>query len=178
MGALALPSRAELEIVGVLIIIAAVLMWLGFHDASIKAEALAPVVAVQKAQLADQKTQEAQTDAAQADALHETIQQNAAHAADARDLAAAVAGADRLRDDAIRRSTAARNPSAAQGSPAGVGDAPGMVPIELYLGALSARAEAERDAAGLAIPVDALGAAGSGGLCARDYDALGGQVKP
>lgn len=176
MRALALPSRLEVEIVGVLIIVAAVLMWLGFHDAAIKREATAPVLAqihaAEEAASAAQAVQAAKTDAEQAEALHEANAQNAARTVDARSLATAVAGADRLRDDAIRRAAAANHPATAEGGAAGVGSDPGMVPWELYAGALSARAEAERDAAGLAVPIDALGASGSGGLCARDYDAL------
>lgn len=175
MGALEIPSRLEFEIVGVLIIVAAVLMWLGFHDAAVKREATAPIIAsiqaAEQAASAAQAIQEATTDATQAANLHEATTQNAARAVDARDLAGAVAGADRLRDDAIRRSATANHPAAAQGSPAGVSPGADLVPWELYAGALTARAEAERDAADLA------GTAGplrtSGGLCSGDYDALG-----
>lgn len=163
-------ARWEAEIIGVLIILAAVLMWLGFHDASIKRATLAPVVAAAQAASEAQAVQAAKTDAEQADNLHEATVQNAARAVDAHDLATAVAVADRMRDDAIRRSAAASHPAAAEGSPAGVCTRPDMVPWELYAGALGARAEAEHDAADLAGTSPALRV--SGGLCAADYQAL------
>ena len=170
----ALPSRLEIEIVGVLIIVAAVLMWLGFHDAAIKREATAPVLAqihaAEEAASAAQAVQAAKTDAEQAEALHEANAQNAARAVDARSLAIAVAGADRLRDDAIRPSAVARAPGSAEGGPAGVGDRADMVPRAMLAAALTARAAAEHDAADLAVYADGLRS--SGQLCSRDYDAL------
>lgn len=167
----ALLARWEAEIVGVLIIVAAALMWLGFHDASIKRATLAPVAAAAEAASAAQAIQKAQTDAAQAAALHEATAQNAARAVDAHDLAAAVAGADKLRDDAIRRSASASHPAAAQGGPAGSDARAGMVPESMLAAALSARADAESDAASLAAYADGLRT--SGELCRADYSALG-----
>lgn len=179
MGALALPSRWEFEAIGVLILIAAALMWLGFHDAAVKREATAPIIASVKAAAdaasAAQAIQDTKTNAEQAGNLHEAIAQNAAHAVDVRDLAGAVAAAGRLRDDAIRRSAAASHPAAAEGGQAGVDARSDLVPWELYAGALTARAAAESDAADLAGSSGALRR--SGGLCASDYDALS-PVKP
>lgn len=172
-------TRLEAEIVGVLIILAAALMWLGFHDAKIADNArqviTSQVSAAAAAGAASQAARDAQTITEQAGNLHVAQQQVQATAAQVADLHAAVAGAYRLRDDAVRRAAAASHPGASGGSTAGGDTGTDVVSWELYAGALGARADAESDASDLAAYVAGLRT--SGGLCAADYDAVG-TLKP
>jgi len=172
-------SRLELEAIGALLILAAALIWLGVHDASVKRAATAPILAEIHAAQADAAASAA-VDAARVAAeqkgnLREAQNQNLARAADVRDLADAVAVARRMRDDAIRPSPAASDPGSSGAGASGSDTRAGMVSWELYASALGARAEAESDAADLAGYLGGLRA--SGELCARDYDALQ-PVKP
>lgn len=173
-GALGI-SRLQIEVVGVLIIVAAALMWLGFHDAKIADDArlaiTAKVAAAQAAGAASQAIQDATTLAEQKGNLHVAQEQVQATVAQVADLRAAVAGAYRLRDDAIRRAAAASHSAATGGGPAGGDTGTDVVSWELYAGALGARADAESDASDLAAYVAGLRT--SGGLCASDYEALG-----
>ena len=177
MGALALPSRLEFEIVGVLIIVAAVLMWLGFHDAAIKREATAPILsqvqAAADAASAAATAKAARVIADQAGNLTDAQSTIAAQAADLQSARGAVADAYRLRDDALRRATAATHAAASAPGAPGINPGTDMVSWGVFAAALGARAEAESDAADLAKYADGLRA--SGNLCARDYDSL---VKP
>jgi hypothetical protein len=163
-------SRLELEACGLALLLAAALVWLGVHDAGVKREALAPVAAAAQAASAAAAVKAAQVDATQKGNLREAQDQIQAQAVQLDGLRAAVADADRLRDAAIRRAAAARAAAAAASGAAGVGADPGMVSADLYAGALTARAEAESDAASAVAAVDGLRT--SGGLCTRDYDAL------
>ena len=173
-------TRLGWEVIGALIILAAALMWLGFHDAKIADDArqviTAKVAVAAAAGAASQAAQDATTLAEQKGNLRVAQEQVQATAAQVADLHSAVAGAYRLRDDAIRRAAAASHPGAAGSSPAGGDTGAGMVSWELYAGALGARADAESDAADLAGYVAGLRT--SGGLCASDYDALGPVKQP
>ena len=166
-------TRLQAEIVGVLLLIAIACLGVGFwlheHDAGVKAAATAPILAAADAASAAQAAKAAKTDADQAANLHEANAQNAARAVDARDLAGAVAVADRMRDDQLRRIAAAQASRPAGGGDAGRNAPADVVPRELYAGALTARAEAESDAADLAGTVGSLLV--SGALCVRDYRA-------
>lgn len=166
-------ERWEVELVGSLILVACALLWLGFHDAGIKREATAPVIAsIQAAEAAASAAatvKAAQVAADQKDALREANSQNASRQADVRALAA---DTQRMHDDTVRARAALASASASAGSASGIGEAPGMVSTELYIRALEARAGAESDAALMASAVDALGVLGSGRVCTRDYDAL------
>lgn len=166
-------TRIEAEIVGVLLLVAFACLgagfWLHQHDDGVARAATAPILAAADAASAAQATKAANTDAQQAENLHEFTIQNAAHATDARDLAAAVADAGRMRDDAIRRGAAASPARSAGGSDPASDPTAGLVPWGMYAGALSARAEAESDAADLAGVVRGL--LGSGALCVSDYRA-------
>ena len=164
-------TRLEAEIVGVLIILAALLMWLGFHDAKVARSATAPILAAVSAASAAQAAQAKLTDAEQAANLHETTVQNAATIVDARALGATVVG---VRDDAIRGRAAREAARSASGSQAGIGDAADLVPERLLDGAESAFADTASDASDLAVVVRQLTTAGQ--LCVRDYSAV--QVKP
>lgn len=172
-------TRLGWEVIGVLIILAAGLMWLGFHDAKIADDArqviTAKVAAAAAAGAASQAAQDATTLAEQKGNLHDAQEQVQATAAQVADLRSAVAGAYRLRDDAVRRAAAAGHPGASAGGAAGGDPGADLVPWQLYASALGARADAESDAADLA--AYAAGLRTSGGLCAADYDALGGPVK-
>ena len=164
-------TRLEAELAGVLIIIAAALMWLGFHDAAIKRAAIAPVIAkVQEAEQAASVAatiKAAQVTAEQQGNLHEATAQNAARVAVARDLAAVVRG---LHDDAIRPVSSARD-SGASGGGGGLGvPAPDVVPGPLYRAALGALADTASDAQDLAGYAECLRIGGT--LCQRDYEAL------
>lgn len=168
-------TRLQVEVVGILIILAAGLMWLGFHDAKIADDArlaiTAKVAAASASAAAAQAVQDATTLAEQKGNLNVAQEQAQATAAQVVDLRAAVAGAYRLRDDAIRRAASASHPAAS--GPGATGGDPGadMVPWFMYASALGARADAESDAADLA--GYAAGLRTSGGLCAVDYDSLG-----
>jgi hypothetical protein len=165
-------TRVEAEIVGVLIILAALLMWLGFHDAKVAHTATAPILAAVDAASAAQTAQAKLTDAEQAEALHETTVQNTATLVDARAIAATVDG---LRDDAVRGRAARQATRPAEGSQAGIGDAPDLVHEQrLSDGFESAFDDTAEDAASLALAVRQLTT--SGGLCRDDYSAA--QVKP
>lgn len=172
-------TRLEAEIVGVLILVAAALMWLGFHDAKIADNArqviTSQVSAAAAAGAASQAARDAQTITEQAGNLHVAQQQVQATAAQVADLHAAVAGAYRLRDDAVRRAAAASNPGSAPGGAPGGDGGTDMVSWGLYASALGARADAESDAADLA--AYAAGLRTSGGLCVSDYFSAR-QVKP
>jgi len=173
-------TRLGWEVIGALIILAAALMWLGFHDAKIADDArqviTSKVAAAAAAGAASQAAQDATTLAEQKGNLHVAQEQVQATAAQVADLRSAVAGAYRLRDDAIRRAAAARDPGAPASGQADSDTGAGLVSWQLYASALGARADAESDAADLAGYVAGLRT--SGGLCASDYDALGGPVKP
>lgn len=177
-GALGI-SRLQIEVIGALILVAAALMWFGFHDAKIADDArrviTSQVVAAQAAGAASQAIQDATTLAEQKGNLHVAQEQVQATAAQVVDLRAAVAGAYRLRDDAVRRAAAASHPGIAGSGPAGGDAGADMVPWGLYASALGAHAEAESDAADLA--TSRAGLLTSGGLCAADYDAVG-TLKP
>jgi len=164
-------SRLELEALGLALLVAAVLAWLGFHDAGVKREALAPVQAAVAAASAAQAASAARTSALQEGNLRDAHEQIATQAVQLADLRGAVADAYRLRDAAVRRAAAAASAAAAGGGQAG-GDAAAEVVRwqKLYAGALGARAEAESDAADLAATVTGLRT--SGQLCVRDYEAL------
>ena len=165
--------------VGVLIIVAAALMWLGFHDAKIADDARqvinTKVAAAAAAGAASQAAADAKTVAEQAGNLNVAHEQVQATAAEVVDLRAAVAGAYRLRDDAIRRAAAASHSGSAPGGQAGGDTGADLVPWGLYASAVGARADAESDAADLAAYVAGLRT--SGGLCVRDYVSAQ-QVKP
>ena len=163
-------SRLEIEACGLAIIVAAALIWLGIHDAGVKREALAPVQAAVAAASAAQAASAVRTAALQEGNLRVAHEEVAAQAAQIADLRGAVADAYRLRDAAIRRAAAAKAAGSAAGGAAGGDAAPDMVPWGLYASALDAHAGAESDAADLAAVVAGLRT--SGGLCARDYDAL------
>lgn len=174
MGALALPSRAELEIVGVLIIVAAVLMWLGFHDAKVAREATAPIIAqvqaVSDAASATAAIHAAKVDTQQQANLHAAQDTIQAQQATIAGLHGAVADAFSLRNDALRRAAAAGHQTVAASSAAGGDAGAGMVSWGLLASALGARAEAESDASDLAGYVGGLRV--SGGLCVADHEAL------
>ncbi len=158
-------TRLEAEAVGILILVAIACLWIGFHDAGVKREALAPVLQAEQAASAAASIKAAQVTAEQNGNLREANSQNLARAMDAR---AAAADLERMRNDAVRTVAAARAAASAAGGAAG-GNAPaGMVSAELYAWAVGARVDAEFDAATLAGLVDGLFT--SGGLCARDYD--------
>lgn len=161
-------SRLEIDAIGAAILLAILLLWLGFHDAKVRSEAVAPVIAsvqaAEQAASAAQAIKAAKTDAEQAQNLHEATAQNAARAADARDLAADVR---RMRDDAVRSVAAAPSTRPASAGQAGVDAGADVVPRELYARALAARASAESDAADLA--AYAGGLLTSGQLCVSDY---------
>lgn len=167
-------TRLGWEVIGVLIIVAAALMWLGFHDAKIADDArqviTAKVAAATAAAAASQAAQDATMLAEQKGNLHDAQQQVQATAAQVADLRSAIAGAYRLRDDSIRRAAAAGHPQATASGAAGGDTGTGMVQGGLLGAALDARAEAESDAADLA--AYAAGLRISGGLCSSDYDAL------
>lgn len=169
---LGLPlSRLEVEIVGALILVAAVLLWLGFHDAKVANEATAPVIAsIQAAEAAASAAEAihaAKVESEQKDNLHEAQAQNQARVDVSRALALDV---QRMHDDAVRSGSAARSARPAAGGASGSESGAGMVPADLFASALEARASAESDAAALAGFADSLRT--SGQLCARDYDAL------
>lgn len=172
-GALGI-TRLQIEVVGVLIIVAAALMWFGFHDAKVADDArrviTSQVAAAQAAGAASQAIQDATTLAEQKGNLHVAQEQVQATVAQVADLRAAVAGAYRLRDDAVRRAAAASHPGASGGGAAGGDTGADLVSWQLYAGAVGARAEAESDAADLA--ASRAGLLTSGGLCALDYDAV------
>lgn len=172
-------TRLGWEVIGILILVAAGLMWLGFHDAKIADDArqviTSKVAAAAAAGAASQAAQDATTLAEQKGNLHVAQEQVQATAAQVADLRSAVAGAYRLRDDAVRRAAAAGHPGIAGSGQAGGDTGTDMVSWGLYASALGARAEAESDAADLA--TSRAGLLTSGGLCASDYDALG-PVKP
>jgi hypothetical protein len=164
-------SRLEIEACGLLLLVAAVLIWLGIHDAGVKREALAPVQAAVAAASAAQAASAARTVALQEGNLHVAHEEVAAQAVQIADLRGAVADAYRLRDAAVRRAADAASTAAASGGAARGDAAPDVVQWQrLYASALGARAEAESDAADLAATVAGLRT--SGALCARDYDAL------
>lgn len=164
-------TRAEAEIVGVLIILAAALMWLGFHDAAIKNAATAPVLAeihaAAEAASAAEAIKAVKTDAEQAANLHEANAQNAARAVDSRALAAVVRG---LHDDAVRPGAAAQSASASSGGSGISLSAPDVVPGVLYRATAAALADTASDAQDLAEYADCLRT--SGQLCELDYHAL------
>lgn len=160
--------------VGILIILAAALMWLGFHDAKIADDArlaiTAKVAAAAEAGAASQAIQDATTLAEQRGNLRDAQEQVQATAVQVADLRSAVAGAYRLRDDAIRRSAAAGHPASSASGAAGGDTGADLVSWGLSASALGARADAESDAADLAGYVAGLRTSGS--LCSRDYQAL------
>jgi hypothetical protein len=164
-------TRLQAEIVGVLLLIAIACLGVGFwlheHDARVKATATAPILAAADAASAAQAAKAAKTDADQAANLHEVNAQNAARAVDARDLAGAVAVADRMRDDQLRRIAAAQASRPASAGDTGIGNGADMVPRSMLAAALDARAAAEHDASDLAVYADGLRA--SGQLCVSDY---------
>jgi hypothetical protein len=167
-------TRLGWELIGVLILLAAGLMWLGFHDAKIADDArqviTTKVAAAAAAAAASQAAQDATTLAEQKGNLHDAQEQVQATAVQVADLRSAVAGAYRLRDDAIRRAAAANHPAATASGAAGGDIGTGMVQGGLLGAALDARAAAESDAADLA--AYATGLRTSGQLCSRNYDAL------
>lgn len=163
-------TRLEAEIVGLILLIAMGCLWLGFHDAGVKREAIAPVIAAAQAASAAAAVKAAQVDATQQGNLNAAHDQIQAQQVKIAGLAGAVADARRLRDDAVRRAAAAQGARTSAGSPAGGDAAADVVPWRLYTSALGARAEAESDAADLATAL--AGRSVSGQLCARDYDAL------
>lgn len=167
-------TRLQIEVVGVLIIVAAALMWLGFHDAKIADDArqviTAKVAAAAAAGAASQAAQDATTLAEQKGNLHDAQEQVQATAVQVADLRSAVAGAYRLRDDAVRRAAAAGHPGASAPGAAGGDTGTDMVQGGLLGSILDARAAAESDAADLASY--AAGLRTSGQLCSKNYDAL------
>ncbi len=162
-----------LEIKGAIVALGLVafLIWMGFHDASIKSKATAQAtVGIQIAQAAASAAtaiRDVKVEASQKENLHEATAQNAARVADARALAAVVHG---LHDDAIRPVAAARGASAAGGSEAGGDPGAELVPRRLLDGADAALADTASDAADLAVYVRGLRTSGS--LCVNDYEAL------
>lgn len=167
-------SRLEAELIGFFIVLAAGLMWLGFHDAAIKREATAPIIAqvqaVSDAASAAEAIHEVKVDAKQQvnlDAAQATIQ---AQQSTIHDLHGAVADAFSLRDDALRRAAAASHQAASAPGQAGGDAGTWMVPGQLWISALGAHAEAESDAADLAGYVAGLRVSGS--LCVADHEAL------
>jgi len=163
-------TRLEMEGLGALLIIAAMLLWLGIHDASVKREALAPVIAATQAASAAQAAQAASEAATQQGNLHDAQDQIQAQQREIIGLNDAVRGAYRLRDIALRRAAAAQGAGSAASSPTGCSAGASMVPWSVYESALDARAAAESDAADLA--AYAAGLRISGQLCVRDYEAL------
>lgn len=173
-------TRLGWEVIGILILLAASLMWFGFHDAKVADDArqviTAKVAAAAAAGAASQAAQDATTLSEQKGNLRVAQEQVQATAAQVADLHSAVAVAYRMRDDAVRRAAAEGHPGVAGSSPAGGDPGAGMVPWGLYAGALGARADAESDAADLAGFVAGLRT--SGGLCSGDYDAIDAKVTP
>lgn len=163
-------TRLELEGCALLLLIAAALVWLGIHDAGVKREALAPVVAATQAASAAAAVKAARTAAAQEGNLREAHDQIAAQAVQLDGLRVAIADAYRLRDAAVHRAAAAEAAASAAGGTPGGGEGTDVVQGRLLASALDARAAAESDAADLASYAASLRT--SGQLCARDYDAL------
>ena len=167
-------SRLEIEGAGLLVLLASFLIWLGFHDAAVKREAVAPILAnvqaVADAASAAATIKAAQVIAGQAGNLSDAKSTIAAQAADLASARSAVAVAYRLRDDALRRAAAASHPGSAPGGQTGGDTGTDLVSWGLYASALGARAEAESDAADLAGYSSGLRV--SGGLCVRDYRSL------
>lgn len=165
-------ERWEIELVGVLIIVAAALMWLGFHDAAIKSRATAAVTAqVQKAEAAASAAiaaHDAKVIATQQENLNAALTQTAALEPAVRTLSALVDG---LRHDAIRPVAAAGRPAASAPGVAASDPGADLVPGRLLDATAEAFADTAGDAADLA--VYARGLRTSGGLCSGDYDALG-----
>jgi len=161
-------ARWEIELIGVLIILAAALMWLGFHDAAIKTAATQAVTqAVQAAEAAASAAvaaHDAKVAANQQGNLNVALAQTAALVPAVRNLTAVVDG---LRHDAVRPAPAAiRSAASAPGAPASDRGAD-MVPGRL----LDATAEAFADTAGDAADLAgyARGLLTSGSLCAADH---------
>lgn len=161
----------EAKAIALALLVAAVMLWFGAHDARIKRDAVAPVVAQVKAAedaaSAAATIKAARVDATQEGNLHEAIAMDAARVATARALADDV---QRMRDDAVRPRPARQSPGAS--APGDSASMPGadMVPGSLFRSALAARAEAESDAADLAAYAECLRTGGQ--LCATNYEAL------
>lgn len=164
-------ERWEIELVGVLIIVAAALIWLGFHDAAIKSQATAAVTAqVQAAEAAASAViaaHDAKVIVTQQGNLNAAITQTAALAPAVRTLSALVDG---LRHDAIRPVTVTGRSAAS--APGAAASDPGadLVPGRLLDATAAAFADTAGDAADLA--AYARGLRTSGSLCVRDYSSL------
>ncbi len=159
-------QRWEIEAVALAAVMVAWLLWLGFHDASIKTEAragaLAPVIAAQAAASAAAAARAASTAIEQSEALHEHQAQDAARAVDARDLDAFNRS---VQLDATRRiATLAAAASAAAASQAD------MVPAADLLRSERMRARAVDAAASAARYADCL--SGVALNCQKDYEAI------
>ncbi len=164
-------SRLEAEILGALALVAAFVLWLGFHDHEVKEAATAPIIAqvqaVAEAASAAQAASAAATAASQSAALKEAHEQATIAQARADDLAGVVR---RMRDDTLRRHPAAPDPTASAGGDAGVSPRSDLVWRRLLESAYAEADDSASDAADLAGTVAALRV--SGGLCRKDYESL------